>query len=126
MSPNCEVRNVSTVAPQSLTMLNDTFVAEQARYFAQRLVSEQPGNARAQVTRAWRLVYGTTPVEKDIERSLVYLAEQAEEIRAHLASSPAAKNKKDKDSEAARDPQSLALASLCQALVSANAFLYVE
>ena len=35
--------------------------------------------------------------------------------------------KSDKDEKSiSRDPETLALASLCQALVSANRFLYVE
>jgi hypothetical protein len=125
MNPNCELRNVSTVAPQSLTMLNDSFVAIQAQYFAERLLAEHPGDARAQVERAWRLAYGTPACENDISRSLVYLAEQAEQIRARLATLPP-KKEKDKTPAEPRDPQLLALASLCQALVSANAFLYVD
>jgi hypothetical protein len=125
MNPNCELRNVSTVAPQSLTMLNDSFVAAQAHYFAERLIAEHPGDARAQIARAWRLAYGTPARENDISRSLVYLAEQAEQIRARLATLPP-KKEKDKAAEPPRDPQLLALASLCQALVSANAFLYVD
>lgn len=125
MSPNCELRNVSTVAPQSLTMLNDSFVAAQAQHFAERLLAESPGNARAQVARAWRLAYGTRPKESDVARSLVYLAEQAEQIREKLSKLPQ-KKEKDKTPEASRDPQTLALASLCQALISANSFLYID
>jgi hypothetical protein len=126
MTPNCELRNVSTVAPQSLTMLNDSFVAGQAQAFAERLIAETPGNARSQATRAWRLAYGVPPKDSDIARSLVYLAEQAEQIRARLATLPPPKKEKDKVAEATRDPQLLALASLCHALVSANTFLYVD
>ncbi len=126
MTPNCELRNVSTVAPQSLTMLNDSFVAGQAQAFAERLISENPGNARAQITRAWRLAYGVPPKDTDVSRGLVYLAEQAEQIRARLATLPPPRKEKDKPEPHPRDPQLLALASLCHALVSANTFLYVD
>ena len=127
MTPNCELRNVSTVAPQSLTMLNDSFIAEQSRYFADRLLAESPGDARAQVTRGWRLVYGSAPRPEELTRSLVYLAEETEAIRAHLASHPRKPAKKDdKTSPPEGQPQKLALASFCQALISANRFLYVE
>lgn len=125
MSPNCEARLVSTVAPQSLTMLNDSFVLAQAQHFAARLQSEHPGNARSQVAQAWRLTYGAQPSESDVARSLAYLAEQAEQIRVRLAE-PSPKNDKKKEPDAVREPQSMALASLCQALMSANRFLYVD
>ena len=131
MSPNCEARNVSTVAPQSLTMLNDSFVAAQAQQFALRLMSEKTGDARSQVARAWRLAYGVQPSDSDIARSLIYVAEQAEQIRARLAEvapkSPTKDPKKnDKEPNPTPEPQTLALASLCQALISANRFLYVD
>lgn len=126
MSPNCELRNMSTVAPQALTMLNDTFVAEQARYFAERLYAESPGDARAQVRRAWRLAYGGEPTETELLKSLAYLAEQSEQIRAHAAQLSAAKDKPKDDTSPSANPQTLALASLCHALISANRFLYVD
>jgi len=122
MTPNCDLRNQSTVAPQSLTLLNDSFLAEQSSFFAERLVKELPGDARGQVQRAWRLAYGAAPREEETARSLVYLAEQTEQIRARLGALPA---KKD-DKNTPRDPQKLALASLCQALLGANRFIYVD
>jgi hypothetical protein len=120
MTPNCTMREVSTVAPQALLMLNDTFVAQQSEYFAERLQRESPGDVRAQINRAWKLAYDTTPSDKETTSSLLYLAEQTERIRARVATM-----KKDKD-KTPPDPQTLALASLCQALLSANRFLYVE
>jgi hypothetical protein len=120
MTPNCAMRETSTAAPQSLLMLNDTFVAQQAEFFAQRLMTEFPGDVRAQIHRAWKLAYNTAPTEKEATSSLLYLAEQSERIRARVVTF-----KKEKD-KAPPEPQTLALASLCQALLSANRFLYVE
>jgi mono/diheme cytochrome c family protein len=120
MTPNCTMREASTVAPQALFMLNDTFVAQQSEFFAERLQRENPGDVRAQINRAWKLAYNTAPSEKESMSSLLYLAEQTERIRARLATM-----KKEKDKTPA-DPQTLAMASLCQALLSANRFLYVE
>jgi hypothetical protein len=120
MTPNCTMREASTVAPQALLMLNDTFVAQQSEYFAERLQRENPGDVRAQINRAWKLAYNSTPTEKESMSSLLYLAEQTERIRARVATM-----KKEKD-KTPPDPQTLAMASLCQALLSANRFLYVE
>jgi len=122
MSPNCTARQASTVAPQALMMLNDVFVAEQAREFARRLQSESPGDIRSQLNRAWRLAYGTAPNDKELQSGLIYLAEQSEQIRQRVASLPPPKEK----DPARPDPQTLALASLCQSLFSANRFLYVD
>jgi mono/diheme cytochrome c family protein len=120
MTPNCTMREASTVAPQALFMLNDTFVAQQSEFFAERLQRENPGDVRAQIHRAWKLAYDTAPSEKELMSSLLYLAEQTERIRARVVMM-----KKEKD-KAPPDPQTLAMASLCQALLSANRFLYVE
>lgn len=126
MAPNCVARESSSVAPQALMMLNDVFIAEQSRAFAARLQGEHPGDLRAQVTRAWRLAYGVLPTAAEMQTSLVYVAEQTEQIRQRLAELPPPKEK-DKDKAPAKpEPQTLALASLCQGLISANRFLYVD
>jgi len=106
-------------------MLNDSFIAEQSKYFADRLFTECPGDARAQVMRAWRLAYGVAPRSDELTRSLVYLAEETEAIRAQIASHPKKPEKKG-EKAVEPEPQKLALASFCQALISANRFLYVE
>jgi len=124
MSPNCDARAVTTVAPQSLMLMNDVFVLAQSQHFAERLRGEAPGDVRAQITRAWRLLYSTEPTAAEMNECLTYLAEQAESIRARVpAADPA---KKDKAPAPAADIQLQTLASLCQVLMSANRFLYVE
>lgn len=121
MTPNCQLRRTTTVAPQSLAMLNDTFVIDAARALAQRLRAEAAGDLRAQVRRGWRLLYGTEPTTADVDRCLLHVAEQAEELRARLPA-PAA----GAAAAAAVDPQLEALASLCQVLLASNRFLYVD
>ncbi|HEX2750081.1 MAG TPA: PSD1 and planctomycete cytochrome C domain-containing protein, partial [Verrucomicrobiales bacterium] len=120
MTPNCEARNCTTVAPQSLLLMNDTFVLSTARALAERLRKERPGDARGQVIHAWRLLFGAEPQQDDLMRSLSWLAEQAETVRVYRQAHPPAK-----DAPAA-DPGLDALASLCQVLCSSNRFLYVE
>ncbi len=83
MTPNCEARNCTTVAPQSLLLMNDDFMLKTARSLAIRVRNEVPGDARGQIVRAWRILYGRDPREIDLQRSLAYLAEQTEAIRAY-------------------------------------------
>ncbi|HYF00258.1 MAG TPA: DUF1553 domain-containing protein, partial [Planctomycetota bacterium] len=61
-------RDVSTVAPQALFMLNNPFVREQARAAAERLLKESHADDRARAVRAWRLALGRPPsaVEQDL------------------------------------------------------------
>src|SRR5690606_4787928 len=40
MEPNCEARDSSTVAPQSLMLMNNEFILEQAEHFARRVHGE--------------------------------------------------------------------------------------
>jgi hypothetical protein len=140
MSPNCEARRCTTVAPQSLLLMNDDFMLTTAHAFAARLREEVPGDARGQIVRAWRILYGRDPKEGDLLDSLVYLAEQTEAIRNYDQTRAPAKagpqamdGPGSKDSPAktktpppAPDPQLEALASLCQVFFSSNRFLYVE
>ena len=120
MSPNCETRNCTTVAPQSLLLMNDNFVLDAAHALAARLRNEVPGDARGQIVKAWRVLYAREPQENDVLRGLAYLAEQTEAVRAYHQGIQHAKDAPPPD------PQLDALASFCQILYSSNRFLYVE
>lgn len=142
MLPNCEARNSTTVAPQSLLLMNDNFVLDTAHTLAERLRKEMPGDARGQITKAWQILYGRTPQDTDVLRSLAYLAEQTEAIRVYQSEHPtpaatapntaqtkgatAVKNAAPATPPAPPDPELDALASLCQVLYSSNRFLYIE
>lgn len=55
------VRNVSTVAPQALFLMNHPFVREQAKLSAQRLLAERLADDDARLNRACRLALGRMP-----------------------------------------------------------------
>jgi hypothetical protein len=75
-------RNVSTVATQALTLLNNPFVLSQAERFAGRLRGEAPEDLLAQVDLAYRIALTRSPTAQEAaisrqlvrERSLVDLA----------------------------------------------------
>ncbi|MDX1966576.1 MAG: DUF1553 domain-containing protein, partial [Planctomycetaceae bacterium] len=118
MSPNCEQRAFSTVAPQSLLMMNNTFVVDHAAAMAQRLKAEVGDDPNALIVAAWRECFGQTPSESNRAEGLAYLIEQIQFFTANPVSNL------PKDSP--KDATTLALATLCQALTSSNAFLYVD
>lgn len=126
MKPNCELRRATTVAPQALLMLNDTFVLDNARALAERVRAEAPGDVRDQVSRAWRRLYSRAPSAGDLELALAYLAEQGEAFRVRVAAVPVPTVKDGEPAPPPADPQLEALASLCQVLLASNRFLYCD
>ena len=120
MSPNCEIRHSSTVAPQSLLMMNSEFVLDSSIVFAKRVTTESGSDPRGQVIRAWELAFCQSPDEAQIEQALAFIQQQTK----HLADS--AEAKRMLDSEKSKTPELLALASFCQTLFSSNRFLYVD
>ena len=126
ISPNCDARAVSTVPPQALLLMNDQFVLERAADLAERLHRERPGNVREQIELLWSLLFSATPSAAEMQRTLIYLVEQTETIRATLAASAPPKKDDKAKATAAPDPAQQALASVCQALLGSNRFLYLD
>ncbi|MBC8116630.1 MAG: DUF1553 domain-containing protein [Candidatus Saccharimonas sp.] len=120
MAPNCERRTFSTVAPQSLLMMNNDFLVKQSEAFARRIEETSATEPAARIQRAWQLAYGRIPTETESTRATEFLTLQTayfDEARAKL---PEAERPKQ------TPPTTQALALLCQALLSSNAFLYVD
>jgi hypothetical protein len=109
LSPNCEKRNASTVTPQALMLMNSRFIQEQADFFAERIEKEGGKEVRAQVALAWRLAFAAEATKRDIDAAASFIAEQSVRFRAQ-----------------SKQPERMALTNFCQALLSANQFLYVD
>jgi hypothetical protein len=67
-------RNVSTVAPQALFMMNHPFVIEQSRATALLLLAEAHLDAPARLARAYRLALGRPPSEAERTIGLSFVA----------------------------------------------------
>jgi hypothetical protein len=120
MVPHCEMRNQTTVAPQALLMMNDTFVLENAKRLADRLEKEHPGDRDAQLNRAWEILYNLVPSGSDLDKCQDYLDAQTAALATRFETLPV---KKDEPKPVAAQE---AMASLCQILYSSNRFLYIE
>jgi mono/diheme cytochrome c family protein len=78
-------RQVTTVAPQALMMLNDAFVHDQAAAFAAR-VSKEAGEAPVKrIERAYRLATGRAPSDAETSASKEYLDRLTREYARHAA-----------------------------------------
>lgn len=122
LAPNCDRRSNSTVATQSLLLMNNSNVIRLSEHFAKRVLREVGDEPARQAEHAWKLAFGVTPPPEQIASTSTWL----EELRATLTkpaegtSSPEAG--KLEPSQAAEQ----ALALYCQALFSSNRFLYVD
>ncbi len=112
MEPNCERRVVSTVATQSLALLNSDFVLAQAQACAAR-VRQQAGESSTPenwVEHLWQLAYSRAPRAEEQSAAVAYLETQTQDFTERKVKQPA----------------ETALASLCQILFSSNEFLYID
>ena len=129
MEVNCERRSFSTVAPQSLMLMNSAFVLDQSMRFAQHLTNNVGTNRTQQITRAWQLAFNRMPTASEQRDALEFLTSQIEHLNAlaeKAVEKPAEKKDEKKKAPAKVAPEIQALADLCQALLSANEFLYVD
>jgi cytochrome c553 len=69
-------RNVTTVAPQALILLNGEFLEQQAAALAERIARESPGDASAQIVRAYQLALGRLPSDSERQIAAGYLARE--------------------------------------------------
>ena len=106
----CERRNRTTVPTQALTLLNNEFVLEQAKYFAERVASEGGGGGEARIRRAYLIALSRGPDGVELNRNLGFLKKQTEYHRA-----------RGED-----DPDGAALVDLCDVILNLSEFVYVN
>jgi hypothetical protein len=125
MEVNCERRQSSTVPTQSLMLMNSAFILDQASRFAQRLQKAAGDDRAGQITLAWQLAFTRHPTEAEAADALAFLSSQADELQTAPATTEG-KSGEAKKPVAKPSPELQALTNLCQALLSANEFLYVD
>ncbi len=114
LTPNCTLRTSSTVAPQSLMLMNNEFVIQQCDIFAGRIVAMSGEDWRTQARSAWRYALSQEPTPVQLDTAVAFLIETEREL-GHL-------NSAKQPHESGRK----ALALFCQALINSNSFLYVD
>jgi hypothetical protein len=95
-SASCGRRDVTTVAPQALALLNSEFMVKSAQRMAARLQREAPGQRDEQIRRAWLLVFSRTPSVEESGRASELLKQTGD------------------------------LSHICLTLLNTNEFLYVD
>src|SRR5262249_13810311 len=111
-------RNVTTIAPQALTLLNGEFVQEEARRFADRLRREAGEEPARQVERAYRLALARSPSASEMETALGFPARHAQRGRPAAARRGPAAGARPREGDAAGG----ARPSFCRVILNLNGF----
>ena len=118
MATNCHRRESSAVVLQSLTLLNDDFVLEQADDFARRILHAHPlgevdeNSRRRWIDAAFEIAYSRPVSAEELKWSQEHLSGQAVAFReAGVASG---------------EVDFKALSNFCHTLISSSNFFYVE
>ena len=125
MTPNCDQRSSSTVAPQALLMMNNRQAILLAEHFARRISRECPGDPTKQASRGWELALGYPPSIAQAERAcrlLTHLRQEHQQLEQKIAAGELPPETRRSELPAEIE----ALAIYCQSLFSSNPFLYVD
>ncbi len=74
---SCPKRQITTVAPQALSLFNGDFVNQQAGQFAGRLRREAGADPAAQISLAWRLALCREPSDVEMSQMRAFLKEES-------------------------------------------------
>jgi hypothetical protein len=72
-------RNISNVPAQALILMNDPFVAEQARHWARRLLTDEQALPEDRIRRMYAAAFNREPTADEISAALAFLAQQGRE-----------------------------------------------
>jgi len=118
---SCPRREMTTVAPQALWLLNNEVSLRQAIQLANRVVREQGINPEAWVQAAWRLTLARQPSVKESQEAL--------DLMETLANRGTDENWADslpKELARLNRGQAGALVKLCLTLFNLNEFVYID
>ena len=105
-------RATTTVAPQSLFMMNSVLVTENARLLAAGLLEDHNLEDSGRIVQIYRRAFGRPPSEQEVKRGLQFIARFEQEFRA-----------RDVD---ASDSRLRAWQSFCKTIFAASEFIYIN
>ncbi|MEE2706522.1 MAG: DUF1553 domain-containing protein, partial [Planctomycetota bacterium] len=114
VAPNCTKRPSSNVAPQALLLMNSDFMARYAASFADRVIREAGQSLTEQVRLAWSIAYAEESPAEAVVAMTEFIEQQAKAYQ------------NDNDKLAADAARKKALSVVCQGIMAANQFIYVD
>jgi hypothetical protein len=110
-----ERRNITSVAPQALTLFNGQFINQQASHLAERVIDEAGGAPTAQVTHAWRIALCRRPTESEQRAMVEFLKAERGRLQGET---------RDDRKTSFEDAHRLALIQVCRVIFNLNEFSY--
>jgi hypothetical protein len=107
-NPICVQRVSSTVALQSLSLLNSEFIQSRARAFAHRLLQSPVPDTNSILNTAFELAYNRPPSADELAAAQDFIKAQKQIYKDQ------------------KDPSIRVWTDFCQMLLASNAFLYVD
>ncbi len=124
MYASCGVRMETLTPTQSLALFNGEETAEQATFWAGRLLAESP-NDDSLVRRAFLEIYGRPATSDEITGTKQFLATQAEQI--YSAESDVPTSSQPQPCPTCLEPhKAAAYVDFCHALLNSTEFLFVD
>jgi mono/diheme cytochrome c family protein len=133
---NCTTRTFSAVVSQSLTMLNDEFVREQAERFAHRIIVSAANSPAERADTAFRIALGRSPTADELTWACEFLASQTRHDTTFKEPVLPASRLPIPDQQSARlqsagethalEACHIAMTRLCHVILNTSEFLYVE
>jgi hypothetical protein len=118
LDPNCTLRTSSTVAPQSLLLMNSELVLAASRQLSDRLIATAGSDDGERIGLAWKLLFGRSPLDHELESAKRFIADEVNHLKRAGESIA--------DQKQRPVPEQWAWTAFCQALLGSNAFLYVD
>jgi len=118
---SCGRRNMTTTAPQALTLLNSKLTLEWAQAFAARVLYKAGTVASQQVEAAYQLAYSRKPDAAELQTALGFLERQRGIIAAREGAALALPTPTPEPMDR---PAAAALVDLCHMLMNSNEFVY--
>ena len=111
---SCGRRDMTTVAPQALALLNDQFVRDRAADFAGRLQKEVGDDMEGAARRAFAIALARAPSDTELQASRDFILQRRSDRQSRDGN------------VAASEADRAALTDYCQVLFGLNEFLYVD
>lgn len=123
-------RDVTTVAPQALALLNNSFSHDRSTALARKII-EQSSTQSEQIELAWKHVLSRLPTSDESTLAIAHLKRQHKQF--NRSASAADSSGDDVSNDETRNAEGnkpgneiLALASLCHVLMNSNEFIYID
>ena len=122
---SCDRRSRTTIAPQSLALLNSELTMDAARRLAGRALAESGTRLEAAVERAYRLALARRPTHEEMDLAVRFVEELSTKLRdqGRPAKELALPSPEPRDFEPERGA---AVTALCLSLFNLSEFIYVD